>query len=369
MDGPTHDYSPWPKTAPGTNDTVWNGHGNPYWTGNFSCKYPVASVDYIEVIPQIGDPYNLTEGIDFVINPDGTIWLKTALDEEVVNEFVGTMPITPGGNAGWPPLANTCSGISSVWVDFNNGTTRYAHDSGYWSGADPTADPMPAGGEYWFDPDFPYELESWWATGYAKKKGNDGPWTWPNGTEIYVNYTAPAFIDVHYTTKPDPRTKYLEWPGAYADFLALTDPTNTTWHEVYWAYSTMWNLTVWDDVDTSGDLNVGDIVTLTTDSLSVSYDVVSLSTDIEVIQKPCVQDIDTTGKYYCDPVIVDIAGFPHPERDFSPWFGANHPVRLPNTVENSAFQAIPEFNGLFVLVPLMLATVAIVVTRKLRNKK
>jgi hypothetical protein len=38
-------------------------------------------------------------------------------------------------------------------------------------------------------------------------------------------------------------------------------------------------------------------------------------------------------------------------------------------VENGAFEAIPEFNGLFVLISLMLATLAIAVTRKLRKKK
>jgi len=330
MDGPTNKYTPWPKTAD-TGTYYDTGYGNPYWTGNFSLPYPVDSVNYIEVQPQIGAAYNLTETTDFVVNPDGTIWLKTPLDEEVLNESVGTMPIVPGANAGWPPLVYIASGISSCYVVFPNGTSRYANNYGFEEGP-------PA--EWWFEPDFPYELESWWATGYMNASA---PYTWPDGTEIYVNYTAPAFIYVDYNAPPDPLPYFMEWTGDYADFLTIADPTGTSWHQVYPSYSKTWDAIAWNDADSSGDLTVGDTVTMNLTGAIRPFNVTGISTDIKVIQKPCVQDVDTTALYYCDPRIVDIAGYPHPDRPMSPWFGRDYGIPLPNAVENANYT--PPFAG------------------------
>jgi hypothetical protein len=360
MDGPTHKYSPWKKTADGTNPKVWDGYGNPYWTGNFSLTYPVYSVNYIEVRPQIGEPYNLTEGVNFRVNPDGTIELLTPLDENVTNEFVGTMPDV---DLGWPALTYIASSIQSVYIIMPNGTERYAYNSGYHSDIeDPKTQPMPEGGEWWYDPDFPYELESWWATGYVP-----GDWTWPNGTQIYVNYTAPAFIYIDYNAPPDPLPYFMEWTGLYNDFLVLTDPFNTTWHQISPTFCKMWNVTEWDDIDSSGDLSIGDMLIMQVDTMVRPYIVRDISTDIKVIQLPCVQDKVPGDPFYTEPIIVNIAGFPHPERNMSPWYGGDYAVALPHTVENSAFEAIPEFSNFYVIF-VALASIVAIAAKKIRKK-
>ncbi len=359
-DLPTQKYSPWKKTA----DTggYYNGYGLPYWTGNFTVDFPVSSVNFIEVQPQIGAPYNLTEGVDYIVYPGtNTIELLTPLDEDVVNEFLGTMPDV---DLGWPALGYIASGISSAYIYMDNGTERYASNSGYHSDLDPSVDPMPAGGEWWFDPDFPYELESWWATGYVP-----GPWTWPDGTDIYANYTAPAWIVVDYNAEPDLRPYYMEFPGAYADFLALGDPLNTVWHEVHPRYSNSWNVAAWVDADTSGDITVGDTLTMNLSGTIRDYVVNGIATDIKVTRMPCVQDLVPGDPFYTDPIIVDIAGFPHPERTMSPWYGRDYAVPLPNAVENSQFEAIPEYNSIFAVLLLMSATTALMITKRWPKKK
>jgi hypothetical protein len=324
MDGPTNKYTPWPKTA--NTGLSYNGYGNPNWTGNFSCTYPVSSVNYIEVTPQIGAPYNLTEGVDFVVNPDGTIWLKTPLDEDVLNEFVGTMPIVPAGNAGWPPLQYIASGIQSVYIIMPNGTERYARNNGF-------EKPPPA--EWWYEPDFPYELESWWATGYFV-----GPYTWPDGTEIYVNYTAAAFIHVDYNAIPDTRPYYVEFDGTYADFLALGNPVGTIWKEIYPNTLHTWNCTGWTDSDSNGKITVGDYLTLKEPSVGVrDYLVDRVATDIVVDQVSVICDKDPSHPFYNVEPIVDVAGYPHPDHLWCPWHGSDSSVPLPCAVTSATFEA------------------------------
>jgi hypothetical protein len=329
MSGPTHKYSPWPKLFPLLKE-VYNGTGIPYLTGNFSLAYPVQSVNYFEVRPQIGEPYNLTEGVDFRVNPDGTIELLTPLDEWVENEFVGTMPDV---DLGWPALTYIASSIQSVYIIMPNGTERYAN-GGIFEEGPPSADNN--WNEWWYEPDYPYELESWWATGYYP-----GPWTWPNGTKIYVNYTAPPFVYIDYNTKPDPLPYYMEWPGTYEEFLTIINgnPTGTTWYQVYPSIGYNWDVISWVDADSSGDLTVGDQITMLLGTLESTFEVSHIGTDIKVLEYPCVQDIDPNSPFYTDPIIVDIAGFPHPERPMSPWFGRNYGVPLPNAVQDAAFQA------------------------------
>jgi hypothetical protein len=327
MDGPTHAYSPWPKTAPGMDPAVWNGHGNPYWTGTFFADYPAASVNYITVYPQVsGVPYNLTEGVDFVVNVDGSITLLTALDEYVMNEYIGAAG-TWGANAGWPPLWYICSGIESVWLDMPNGTSRYARGLGY---------ALPPPNEYWFDPDFPYELESWWASGYFT-----GPFNWPAGTDVYVNYTAPAFIYIDYNAFPDPEPRYLEFRGSYDDFLfAMSSPNATEWDE---AYPRSWRdyiIVDWTD-NTDGVLSTSDYVTLYEFEIDDyrTYHIEFVSTDIGVSRKPWICEEDPLDPYFGWAPIVGLAGYPHPDRDYCPWHNSEAAVPLPHVVEDGQYCA------------------------------
>jgi len=243
-----------------------------------------------------------------------------------------------------------------VYVKFPNGTERYSP-----GGFGCFEEDWPC--EWWYEPDYPGELEGWYILGYM---GHDDP-AWPSNSTWWINYTAGSYLTINYNAEPDPRPYYIEFEGDYADFLVLGDPVNTSWHEVYPWYCHSWNVTAFDDTDSSDDITVGDTLTLnSTDGLVRDYRVDALSTDIEVLKKPCVQDRVPGDPFYTDPVIVEIVGLPHPERPMSPWYGSNYPVPLPNAVENSAFQAIPEFNNLFATLLLLLsATMAIVTTRKL----
>jgi hypothetical protein len=346
-------------------DDPYNGFGVPDWTGNFSLAYPVSSVNQINAthFPFTPDNYTvtLTEGVDYIVHPDeDLVELLVPQDDTVINECW-----QDGVNNtlnGWPMINYVASGIESVYVDMHNGTARYANNYGY---------AMEPPSEWWFDPDWTWELEGWWALGYYCPD----TYCWPVNSTWWVNYTAASYLTIDYNADADTRPYYLEFEGTYADFLALVsppggDPLDTLWHEFYPQYCKTWNLTAWTDADTSDTITPGDMITLNSSGMIRDYQVDAVSTDIEVIEKPCVQDEDPAEPYYTDPVIVDIAGFPHPERPMSPWYGCNCPVPLPNSVENSSFQAIPEFNGItMMLLFLMLATIAIGMTRKLSKKK
>jgi len=341
-------------------DDPYGGFGVPYWTGNFSTAYGIASVNQIDCtyLPFTADNYTvtLTEGVDYIVHPDDDlIELLVPQDTDIINEhWVDGVNNTLNG---WPAIGYVASGIESVYVDMHNGTARYGRNLGY-------ENEVPS--EWWYDPDWPWELEGWWALGFYQ-----GNWTWPDGSEWWINYTAASYLTIDYNADPDPKPYYVEFEGDYTDFLALGDPVNTSWHEIYPWYCHSWNVTVFDDVDSSSDATIGDVLTLNrTDGFTQDYRIDAISTDIQVIRKPCVQDEDPSDPFYTDPVIVEIVGIPHPERPMSPWYGSSCSVPLPNAVENGAFQAIPELNSLFLMLLLLLsATVAIVTTRKLPKEK
>ena len=321
MDGPTRSSSPWAK--PWGTGASGTGLGNPNMHEPFSVGAVVFAVNYFEVQPQIGSPYNLTEGVDFVILPDGTIDLLHGLDVDVVNEFVGTMPAV---DLGWPALVNIASGIESVYLVMPNGTSRYANHVGV--GLDPSS-----GNEFWYDDWYPYEIESWWASGYYA-----GPWVWPDGTDIYCNYTAASFIEISYLAAPDPNPRYIEFNGTYADFLAsLTDPTGSTYDEVYPFSLNDYEIIGFDDDDTSGGLTVGDVIHDNATGDVWSYYVHDITTDITVSRKPFICTDDPADPYYGWIPIVDVAGWPHPERDMCPWHNAGGSIPLPHFVENALY--------------------------------
>jgi hypothetical protein len=329
MDGPTNKYTPWPKLW--ETGASYSPLGNPYMTGNFSCTYPVVSVNYFEVNPQIGAPYNLTEGVDFIVNPDGTIDLLTVLDERVENEYIGQMPF--GGNAGWPPIAYIASGFESVWIDMPNGTSRYARALGNY---------LPPPNEYWYDDWFPYELESYWATGYYA-----GPWVWPDGTDVYINYSAAAFVTIDYNAPPDPNLRYIEYLGT--DFMSmLAAPNGTTWKEAYPLSLRDYEIIGWDDSDVSSDLTAGDLIHTLDSEGYRSYVVNAVTTDIHAARKPWICETDPADDYFGMAPIVTVAGWPHPEREMCPWHGSEPSIPLPHAVENAMFTAPFKPSGGFI---------------------
>jgi hypothetical protein len=172
-------------------DDPYNGYGVPNWTGPFTIAggADVASIT-VHALPLTADEYtyNLTEGVDYLVSATDTIDLLTPLDVPIINEHW-----TDGVNNtlhGWPWIDYVASGIQSVYVKFPNGTERLARNDGY---------QMPPPSEWWYEPDWPWELEGWWALGYFQ-----GLWTWPAGSEWWINYTAASYVTINYAPRDLP---------------------------------------------------------------------------------------------------------------------------------------------------------------------
>jgi hypothetical protein len=297
----------------------YDGQGHADWTGTFKPIYPFASVNQITANWMDGSNLVLTEGVHYSVNAaTDEITILTGLDLHVVNEL--WVDGVNNSLNGWPYINYPASSIQSVYVDMMNGTARYGV-----GGLGCFQTPPPC--EWWFEPDWPWEVEGWWALGYFCPD----TFCWPPGSMWWVNYTSPAYLTIDYNAEPDPRPYYMEWPGTVDEFLALADGNCTMWHEVYPTYCNMWHC-----IDTD-PLVPSNIITFELDGMVRDFQIVSVAIDIEVTQKPCVQDIDPGADYYTDPRYVEIGGFPHPERDFSPWFGREFGVPLPNEVEHGEY--------------------------------
>jgi hypothetical protein len=301
----------------------YNGVGVPYWVGNFTTTYPVASVDTITVheFPFTGDEVTwvATDGVDYVAHDaDNLIELLHPLDVDIINEH--WMDGVNNSLNGWPYINYVASGISDVYVDMNNGTARPGRNLGY---------AMPPPAEWWYDPDWAWEVEGWWALGYFCP----APWCWPAGSEWWVNYTAASTIDVVYNT--DEVTSYVEFVGTYPDFLAaLAAPVGEFWQEVFpFPFAAPYEVLYWTDGDASTDLSVGDFLEMPGAAI---FRVDGLSTDLVVRRKPWI--CDTPGdKYFGEAGIVSLAGIAHPDRDFCPWHAQPYSIQLPHLVENAEY--------------------------------
>jgi hypothetical protein len=333
---------------------VYDGYGLPYWTGNFSVTYPLASVNSITAnFVANGTTKVLTAGVDYKVYPDeDLIELITPIDVPITNEYwVDGVNNTLNG---WPMINYISSGIQSVYVKFPNGTERYAVNNGYAAGPP---------GEWWYDPDWTWELEGWWALGYF-----GGPETWPAGSAWWINYTAASYLTVDYNAESDPVPRYAEFGGSYGDFLALGDPLSTIWNEVWPLTWRSYNVTGWIDSDTSGDITVGDYLDVVESAGNRTYLVLHAATDIKAIEEPVICKKDLSCKFYGMKRIVDIAGYSHDEHSMCPWHNSESSVPIPCMITDDTV-TIPEFNMSFMLIIFLLfAAVAIVSSRKLTSK-
>jgi len=316
------------RTTGGGTAAAFDGFGNPYWTGNFTLQYPFSSVASITVhaLPFTPDEYTytLTEGVDYIVYPDDDkIELLTPLDVDIINECW-----QDGVNNtlnGWPWINYVASGIQSVYVDMQNGTARFGRNLGY---------EQPPPSEWWYEPFWPWELEGWWALGYFS-----GPYNWPDGSIWWINYTAASYITVEYYAEPDPRPYYVEFDGSYEDFLALGDPVGTTWNEVYPSTLNVWTCTGWTDADSSGDITVGDTLTLESGIGVRDFVIDHVATDMTVDQVFTICDKDPSHPYFGREPIVQVAGFPHPDYPWCPWHGSDSSPPLPHQVKSATYEA------------------------------
>lgn len=189
-------------TTGGGTSAAYNGFGNPNWVGPINQVLSHhssigVSVNYIHVYFLGNGTERDLAPTDYLVTPpvfpavDYTVSILTPLDTKIVNEtYIVGWDAWPRG---WPQLQHNCSGIQSVYVWFPNGTERYAMNYGF-----ETEGPPPS--EWWYEPDWPYELESWWTTA-----DDNAPWmatyAWPLGTHFWVNYTAASKIKISYNVQ------------------------------------------------------------------------------------------------------------------------------------------------------------------------
>jgi len=330
------------RTATGGTGAAYNGFGTPYWTGNFSLTYPINSVNQIvaHFLPFTDDEYTqvLTESVDYKVYPDeDLVELLKPLDVPIINEhWVDGVNNTLNG---WPYINYVASGIESVYRKFPAYNEYYGETEGFATNNGYAMEPP---SEWWFDPEWPWELEGWWALGYG---GLAGDWTWPSGTEWWINYTAASYLTVDFSADIDLTPHYVEFPGTYEGFLALGDPIGTTWNEVYPNSLRDYTLVDWTDSDSSGDITIGDYINLGGAVIDPTFRVDKLATDIIVDQLRSVDDVDLTSPFYGMERIVDVVGFPHLEREMSPWHNRYSCLLLPHVVEDGLYKSTIKLVG------------------------
>jgi len=296
----------------------FDGQGHADWTGNFTLDYPWASVNSMTANHQDGTSTVLTPGVDYEAHVgDQKVELLTPIDTHIINEYyVAGQNGTP---AGWPGIKYVATSIQSVYVKFPNGTER-----GTTGGFGCFETPPPC--EWWYEPDYPNELEGWWVLDWDWM-----PFSWPTNTSYWINYTAGSYLTIDYNAEPDPRPYYLEFDGTLDEFAAITDANCTWWHEVYPDYSNMWHAI------STGPIAVSNDITLEFDGLIREYHIAGIAIDIIVKQKRFVQDMVPLDPYYLDYIMADIVGYAHEERGYSPWYNRPYAIPLPNEVENAMY--------------------------------
>ena len=319
-------YNGLPGRSVGTDDP-YNGFGVPNWTGNFTIA-GLQSVNSITVhaLPFTGDEYTytLTAGVDYLVHPDEDyVELLNPVDVQIINEYwVDGVNNTLNG---WPMINYVASGISDVYVWMTNGTARPALNNGYAAGPP---------GEWWYDPDWTWELEGWWALGYFP-----GAWNWPAGSAWAINYTAASTLTVNFVTEPE-GPYFLEYSSTYPDFLAaLAAPNGTMWDEVYIKNWQDHQIVEWTDVNTNTLLDTGDLITTLMGVNYMHFEVVDPAVKLETSRKPWICTDDYTDLYFGMAPIVQLAAFPQPDQDNCPWHNKGYSVPLPHVVEDGLYTA------------------------------
>jgi hypothetical protein len=327
--------TPYPAALPGT-PASQGGGGNYDMTGNFTNTGGYyASINSITADFRNGTVRTLNAGTEYQVYP-GTnqIEILVPLDHHEIGEyFIYGANGTP---VGWPaPKAydpTYClTGVQGIDLNFPNGTARAA------TGGEGYPSPL----EWWYMPDYPSEFQAWYAT-------------WPSGdnattgTEYWIDYTLATLLTVDFNAIPDPNPRYLDFNGTYADFLALVDPVNSTWDEIFPVSLRDYIIVGWDDNDASTDLSAGDkIYTDGTEGL-IDYMVNEVNTNIYASRKPWICEDDPTDRYFGLAPIVTVAGFPHEDRSMCPWHNSSASVPLPHVVENGEYCAPFKPSGGFI---------------------
>jgi len=101
----------------------------------------------------------------------------------------------------------------------------------------------------------------------------------------------------------------------------------------------MWDLIEWVDNDGSGDLSFCDdiVMNITGTNTQRRFHVEHVATSLTASQRSVICDYDPSCPFYGVEPIIDLAGFPHPERSMCPWHNKSVAVSIPHVVENATF--------------------------------
>ena len=191
-------------------------------------------------------------------------------------------------------------------------------------------------------PDFgdgPFELLSWKDDGDGEFGPSDQIRLNHMDTGFYFDYQIDEITGtLNLTQQSNLEQLYVEFDANYSDFLALVDPVGSGWKEVSprsWRTYSVVNFT---DSDTSGNITVGDYINMEGATGNKTCLVNGVSTGISTLRKPWVDERDIVSPLFGMKPIVDLAGFPHPERDPSPWYNHEYSVQLPHSVEAATYE-------------------------------
>ncbi|MEM3699758.1 MAG: PKD domain-containing protein [Candidatus Bathyarchaeia archaeon] len=161
----------------------------------------------------------------------------------------------------------------------------------------------------------------------------------PLGTVVTIDYMAECTkMWVNYTAIEP--TKWIKSAIGAADF-PFTAPLTTEWKELMPYPDKQHVITGWTDTDGNHRLSIGDIIQLydVETGETKPANITLLATGLTVIQKPVICLADTSDPFYGQVAIVDVAGFPHPERPMCPWHNKAYSVPIPHKTEPATYTA------------------------------
>ena len=169
-----------------------------------------------------------------------------------------------------------------------------------------------------------------------------GSFNWAPGSTWWINYTAASYMAIDYNADPDPVPRYIQFRGSYADFLVwLTSPIGADFDEEYpWAWRD-YTVVNWTDSDNSTLVNPSDYLEFFEHLIGENrtYHVEGIGVDLYTSRKLWICEDDPEDPFFGVAPIVQIAGFPHPERDYCPWHNKEWSVPIPHVVEDATYTA------------------------------
>jgi hypothetical protein len=318
---------------------------------NISLSYPAQEVHSVEVEFPNGTRRLLEHGTEWEYYP-GTnqLEIKEILGTPETEYYVEDVNMTTGWEGYVPKARVLLDPLPTGWihrirVQFPEEIPPEYQDLwGDFAGAYVELLPWKISSGYlwmnmWGEPGWDYN----WAYHYAPSRGvvAIAPWDkFPPGTEVWIDYYAQSTqIWVNYTAVEfEPR--WIKSALGAAEF-PFTAPLTTEWTEIIPHVDKQHVITGWTDTDGNGRLSPTDILQLydVETGETKPANITLLATGLTVIQKPVICTYDPSCPFYGQVAIIDVAGFPHPERPMCPWHNKAYATPIPHKTEPATYTA------------------------------